>query len=239
MKPKVSVSFGSARVPLFLSNPKRRAAAASPPPPLTLFLHTQHIMASTNNEVPFYLKMSQILIGLVAFFYVLYIGQDILLPIIYATVFAILLNPVINFLCSKGMGRVPAILLTLLMAILLTSMLIYFISIQLATFSETFPELKLRFVQMFKDSTSWVSQTFNVRTSKINTWLDQAKEQGLSNSSSMIGQTLSTLGGLFAVVFLLPVYIFMILFYKPLLLDFIGQLFPDEKHEIVHAGNTP
>jgi predicted PurR-regulated permease PerM len=195
-------------------------------------------MATTNSEVPFYLKMSQILIGLVAFFYVLYIGQDILLPIIYATVFAILLNPVINFLCNKGIGRVLAIFLTLFMAILLTSILIYFISMQLATFGETFPALKLRFVQMFKDCTSWVSETFNIRTSKINTWLDQAKEQGLSNSSSMIGQTLSTLGGLFSVVFLLPVYIFMILFYKPLLLDFIGQLFPEEKHEMVHEVLT-
>jgi len=188
---------------------------------------------STQTQEPVYAKLTLIIIGLLAFFYVLYIGQDIIVPLIYATVFAILLNPAVNYLSGKGVGRVLSIFLVLTMAFLLTAGLIYFLSAQLSIFSETFPQIKLRFLQLFQEGLHWVSNTFNIRTSKLNAWLAQMQEQGMSNSTTVIGQTLSTIGSIFVIVFLMPVYIFMILFYKPLLLDFISQLFSNDKHDTV------
>jgi predicted PurR-regulated permease PerM len=41
----------------------------------------------------------------------------------------------------------------------------------------------------------------------------------------MVGKTLINLGNLLVVLFLIPVYVFMILFYQPLLLDFIRKIF--------------
>ena len=55
----------------------------------------------------------------------------------------------------------------------------------------------------------------------------------MENSSALIGQTISTIGGVLAMIFLIPVYIFMILFYKSLLLEFISRLFPKDKHATV------
>ena len=59
------------------------------------------------------------------------------------------------------------------------------------------------------------------------------KSEGFGLGSGVIGQTLATVGGALVVMFLLPVYTFMILFYKPLLLDFIARLFPQERHKAV------
>src|SRR5436190_11427933 len=83
-----------------------------------------------NTNIPFYLKISQILLGLVAFFYVMYIGQDIILPLIYATILAILLNPFVNFLCNHGINRVVAILTAVLLSFIIVAALFYFISAQ-------------------------------------------------------------------------------------------------------------
>ncbi|MBL0045307.1 MAG: AI-2E family transporter [Flavobacteriales bacterium] len=68
---------------------------------------------------------------------------------------------------------------------------------------------------------------------RIRAWLESMKAKGLANGSVVVGSTLTTLGGVFAVVFLLPVYMFMILFYKPLLLEFIARLFPPARHAVV------
>ncbi len=186
----------------------------------------------TSVELPFYLKCAQITIGLVAFFYILYIGHDIIVPLIFSTILAILLNPVVNFL-SRKVNRVISIFLAIIFAVLILAGLFYFIGSQMAMFSESFPLLKQKFNGYFADIVSWVSQKFNVSTPKIKAWIAERKNQGLENGSVVIGQTLVSVTGAMVVVLLVPVYIFLILFYKPLLLDFIAMCFSSSKHETV------
>lgn len=188
---------------------------------------------SDNNTYPTYFKIANIAIAMLAIFYILFIGQAIILPLVYAAIFAILLDPFVNWLCARRFNRVIAILLSLLLAIILASGVVYFISAQLATLSETLPQFKEQFGLLIKQCFGWISETFNVKTTKIYAWVEQAKNQGMDNSGVLIGNTLSTVGSLLAIIFLVPVYIFMFLFYKPLLLDFIGQLFTRDKHNTV------
>lgn len=187
----------------------------------------------TTKKLPVYAKLSLIMMGLIAFFYMLYVGQDILVPLIFATIFAILLNPVVNFLCRKGMNRVVAIMIVLTTALVTVAALMYFIGSQVSMFSETVPQLKQKIALIFNDIIDWVSQKFNVGKPKISAWVDKTKVEGMDNSSAVIGETLGTIGGVLILVFLLPVYTFMILFYKPLLLEFIAKLFQRDKHKVV------
>jgi predicted PurR-regulated permease PerM len=183
--------------------------------------------------LPLYAKLSLITMGLIAFFYILYVGQDILVPLIFATIIAILLNPVVNFLCKKGMNKVVAIMIVLIVALVIISALMYFIGSQISSFTESMPEFKQKISAIFNDLTDWVSQKFNVGKPRIAALVDKTKGEGMNNSSAVIGQTLGTIGGVLALVFLLPVYTFMILFYKPLLLEFIARLFERDKHKVV------
>ena len=190
-------------------------------------------MMDTTKTLPLYAKLSLITMGLIAFFYILYIGQDILVPLIFATIIAILLNPVINFLCRKGMNKVVAILLVLTVALVTIAALMYFIGSQVSSFSESMPEFKQKISAIFNDIVNWVSQKFNVGKPKIAAWVDKTKGEGMGNSSAVIGETLGTISGVLVLIFLLPVYTFMILFYKPLLLEFIARLFQRDKHKVV------
>ena len=191
-------------------------------------------MENTNNqEYPLYIRVANIFIAIMALFYVLYIGQSIILPLVYAAIFAILLNPMVNWLIAKKMNRALAIFIILSLATIVSIGILYFISSQIMVFGETFPQFKVQFGQLMKEFFAWISHTFNVKTTKINAWVEQVKSQGLDNSTVVIGQTLSTIGSVLAIIFLVPVYIFMMLFYKPLLLDFMGQLFHRDKHGAV------
>lgn len=184
-------------------------------------------------KLPVYSKLAQILLGITAFFYILYIGQGIIIPLVFATILAILLNPVVNYLIRKKINRVAAILLALFAAIILLAGLTYFIGSQASLFTETFPQLKEKIISLFQDLIVWVSQTFNVSMEKSGAWITRLKTEGMSSGTTAIGQTLLTLTGILVVLLLLPVYIFMILFYKPQLLEFIARLFQREKHSVV------
>jgi len=170
--------------------------------------------------------------GLVAFFYILYIGHDIIVPLIFSTILAILLNPIVNFF-SRKINRVVSIFLSILLAMVVIAGLFYFIGSQLAMFSESFPLLKQKFNGYFADIISWVSDTFNVSTPKIKAWIAKTKNQGMEGGGEFIGHTLVSISGALVVLLLVPVYIFLILFYKPLLLDFIAMCFSSSKHTTV------
>lgn len=188
---------------------------------------------NSTGSVPLFLKLAQIIMGMLSFFFIVYVGRSVLVPLIFATILAILLNPVVNYLCRKKFNRLFAISMALLLAIILVAALVYFITSQMAKFSSSLPQLQDSFHKVGNDVLSWVSSTFKISSGKINRWVQTMRDGTMNNSGVIIGQTISGISNLFAFIFLLPVYIFMILFYKPLLLEFIARLFKKEKHHMV------
>ena len=75
-------------------------------------------MDNASVKLPMYLKIAQIFMGIAVFFFILYIGQDIIIPLVFAIMIAILLNPVILFLCRMKIPRVLAIILSLIVTML-------------------------------------------------------------------------------------------------------------------------
>jgi len=189
--------------------------------------------ADTSFRFPFYARLILIFMGAVFFAYAMYVAQEIIVPFLYATIIAVLLNPIVNFLVRKRMKRIIAITIAVLVAIIFTLGIIYLITSQLKMFQSTFPKLELKFTQMINDGAHWVSAKFNVSPQKLSAWLAKTKTEIMSNGNALIGQTLLTISGLLIIIFLVPVYIFMILYYKPLLLEFIRMLFDKiHKHKV-------
>jgi len=180
-------------------------------------------------NVPFYLKISQILIGMVAFFFIMYIGQDIIIPIVYSLIIAILLDPAVSFLVRKKVNIFVAITVVMLIAIAILITIIYFISSQITMFADAIPMLQQKFDLLLNQSIDFISSNFGVEASKIHEWLEKTKSEGMGNTSALIGSTLGTVSSFVAALILLPVYIFMFIYYKPLLLNFISKLSPEEK----------
>ncbi len=184
-------------------------------------------------KLPLYLKFSQILLAIVALLGLLYVGQDVIVPVLFSLIISILLNPMVNFFHRIGINRVISILICITLLMVFVTGLFIFVGSQMATFSDTWPQLKQKFNLLFADGVDWFSQTFNVSKSKIGVWVTNTRKESMSGAGDMIGQTLVSIGGVFATVFLFPVYIFLFIFYKPLLLHFVAKLFSKEKHKVV------
>jgi predicted PurR-regulated permease PerM len=184
-------------------------------------------------KLPTYLKIAQILMGISVFFFILYIGQDIIIPLVFAIMIAILLNPVILFLCRMKIPRVPAIILSLVVTMSLITGIFYFFISQISLFSESFPLFKQKFLSLFNDSERWVSRTFNVSKWKVDAWVTKEQKEGIDNGTVVITKTVTTIGGMFMTFIIMPVYVFFIIYYKPLLLEFIARLFPKNLHVMV------
>lgn len=193
---------------------------------------------NTPFKIPFYAKASLIFIGVLAFISVLYISQHIIVPVIYATIIAIVLSPVVNFFVKHKMNRIVAITLTIIIVIVFIISMLTLLSSQASMFSESFPKLIARFNQLLVQSEHFVSVYFKISTVKINAWVSETNALIFSNSRSMIGQTLLGIGSVLVILILIPVYVFMILFYQPLLIEFIHRLFSTKRHEALNEVLT-
>jgi predicted PurR-regulated permease PerM len=176
-------------------------------------------------QFPFFVKASLIIIGLYFSVQILYIAQDIILPIIYAVIVSIAISPMVNFFVRRKINRALSISLVLALAMLVSALLVGMLVSQASLLSEGWPQLTDKLEQLIQQSVIWASGYFNISVRKINAWMTKEKVELLNNSSAYIGTTLSTVGGVLAGAFLTPVYIFMILFYQPHLVAFAHRLF--------------
>lgn len=185
--------------------------------------------------LPSYAKYSLFLVGIYVLVSMLFIAQDILLPLIYATLIAILLSPVVDFLTRKKINRALAIALTLSLVLIILAVCVILISSQASLLSEAWPSLIFKLKELLHQSTTWISVNFHIDSQQIDTEISKAKMEMNTNSNKVIGFTVSTVGSILSSVFLFPVYIFMILYYHNHLLEFIHQLFGAQNGNQVSA----
>jgi len=176
-------------------------------------------------KFPFYAKASLIFIGLYAFISMLYIARGIIVPFIFAVIIATVLHPVVNFFEKKKINRVVAIIITLFLSVIIIAAFGTFFFTQASRFGESWPILDTKFTEIFNQSVTWASGYLDISPEKINLWISETKNDIINASSNAIGQTLVIVGGIVAILLLIPVYIFMLLFYQPLLLEFFRRLF--------------
>lgn len=180
---------------------------------------------NTVTKLPFYAKVTLVLIGFYLFASILFIAQDIILPLIYATIIAISISPGVNFLVRKKVNRTIGIFVVLIVALLLIVALILLIVTQASLMGQAWPQLLDKFESLLNQGIAWASGFFDISILQINTWIAKSKAELMNNSSAAIGLTLTTMSGVLASVFLTPVYIFMILYYQPHLIEFTRRFF--------------
>ena len=182
-------------------------------------------MTDEKLKLPLYAKASIFIIGLIASIAILYIARSIIVPIIFAVIIAIVLHPVVNFFLKIKINRVVAILITIFLTFLIICALGLLIVSQISKFTESLPVLIDKFRTMFDQAIIWISGYFDLNPLKINDWISKTQGDLINTSSAAIGQTLVILGNALVIFFLLPVYVFLLLFYHPILIEFIHRIF--------------
>jgi len=175
-------------------------------------------------KLPFYAKVTIFLVGLIALLAIMYIAKSIIVPIFFAVIIAIVLHPVVNFFVRIKINRIVAILITLLLTFLVIAAFGAVLFSQASRFGESWPILVEKFTSLLNQNIADAAEYFDKDPQKIHDWITKTQGEIINTSTAAIGQTLVLLGNGLIVLLLIPFYIFMILFYQPILLEFIVRL---------------
>ncbi len=173
-------------------------------------------------KYPFYIRATIILFGLILCSYALANLRDILVPFSFALFLAILLNPLVDRLLAWKVPRVPAIALALLAAIITIAAVWYFLAMQMMHFTSQLPALERKATDLVSKLQQRLAQ--KIPMDKQNQYIAEAK----AGIKPLIAQTLGTVAGSLSTAFLLPIYTFLLLYYKTLILNFLYEIFAEE-----------
>ena len=185
-------------------------------------------------QYPFYIRSTVIIFGLILLFYSLSVLQETLVPLSFALLLAILLNPLIIKLEKWKIPKVAAISMAIFLSVIIIAGVFYLLTTEIASFSDQLPVFKKKMGDMWSALQHEVGSYFNISKTKQKQYIDEAG-QGLK---PMIG---TAAGGIMSVVgmaVLMPVYTFLFLYYKVLLLNFLFEVFADENEKDVRVVLT-
>ena len=124
-------------------------------------------MADKEINFPFYARITIFLVGSFALTAMLYIAQGIVVPIVFAVIIAILLQPLVNFFVRLRINRLLSITITLFITFLIIVAFGFLLFSQLSRFSESWPILVEKFTGILNQTITWSSEYFDIKPQKI------------------------------------------------------------------------
>lgn len=188
------------------------------------------------NQLPLTVKRSIELLGLCLIIALFSVANAIIMPLLMAFFISLMLLPMFRFLRKIKIPEIIAIVLVILAAALIVILILGFLSLQIASLVKDFPQLEKNLNQHWTTLSDWVNRNLNLSADQQIKVLQEQGTNLLNNAGSYLSGAALSLTGVFVFMGLLPIYIFLILFYKNLLLRFIFLWFNRDDHPQVESA---
>lgn len=173
------------------------------------------------SQQPFSSRLAFILISVVIVIYGMYILSDLLIPLSFSIIFALLLLPITQRLENLRLPRSIAITIAILLSLGIFVFLFYMVYIQILDLEEVFPQLLEKAGVLYKNTQVFIRHNFHLSTYQQKVEGKKYLTELIKNNSSFIGNTLSVTTGLLGNLTIIPLYVFLLLLYR----DFIRVFF--------------
>ncbi|WP_018613803.1 AI-2E family transporter [Segetibacter koreensis] len=187
-------------------------------------------------ELPVSVRRSIELIGLYTCGLIIVEGNGIIAPIVMAFLISIVIFPVYSFFIRKKFPESLSIAISLILLLAIVGGIIWFFSTQISALIDDFPVIKDNVTVHLNSLSEWINRKTNFSTERQLAFINDQSKKLLNYAGGILGGAATSVTSVFVFVGLIPIYVFLILFYKNLLLRFIFLWFPRESHEKVKDG---
>jgi predicted PurR-regulated permease PerM len=183
-------------------------------------------------KFPFYIKLTALLVCLIAIFTILYFGSEIISPVLLALLFAIMLRPVVGFLITKL--RFPhfiAVVSAIVLFVTLFLGVFYFLSIQISDMANDWGKIKSNFMYHLEHLQQMVRENFNLSKREQNEIITKATNDSMTDGKQIVGTTLNSFADILLNATLVPIYTFLFLLYQSHFVKFLCKVVKPENHK--------
>jgi predicted PurR-regulated permease PerM len=163
-------------------------------------------------------QITIVLIFSIAVFFILIVGQSIIVPLVVAVFLAFLLLPLASFFERRGLSRALSAISAILLAIIVLSGIIFLLGSQVTRFAKDMEDISSRLDELISFLPAQVVES-------VNNMADGNFTTFLKDNVSNILMGLSGFVSSFTFVIVIPIYIALILIYRSQFREFLFRVF--------------
>ncbi len=152
-----------------------------------------------------------------------YTLRSVLVPLMFAVVISIMLYPVCHWLERMKLPRAAASIISVILATLILSGLLYFIVHQVIVIGRDGQDIADNFGKIYDSIQQFIARRFGVEPGTITSQIREQAHQSLSGMGKYLTSAFSSAGGTLASGVLVPIYTFFFLYYRDFFKDFLIQ----------------
>lgn len=164
---------------------------------------------------------------------ILYFGRDVFIPVSFALLISFVLYPVCTWLEGKGLGRFTSILIAVTILLLIGALLLVLLVTQFLNFMQEWPTFQPRLMETLHKLSVQLEGMFGMPQVQIMKILSNGS--GGNIILGIVQGTLSASAYYSVMIFLVPVYSVIILYYRSYWMKLLQRLFPNERNEKLHT----
>ena len=182
------------------------------------------------SNLPITVRRAIELMGIYFLGVIIFVGKDVITPLLMAFFLAIMLLPVYRFFRKRKLPETLSITAALLFLLIVVGLVVWFFSSQVSRLVSDFPEIKKNVSIHLQSLSAWINDKTDFSTQSQLQLINDQSEKLLTYAGNVLTGAASSVTSVVIFIGLLPIYIFLFLFYKNLLLKFTFYWFPPATH---------
>jgi predicted PurR-regulated permease PerM len=185
-----------------------------------------------NTKNPMYVKVTYVLLMVILSFYAVIMAKDFLYPIVLGVLFGYLVYPISNFFEKRGLPRIPASLIGIAFFVFIVGFTLISIYKQAGNLLDNFPLYKQRALANIDNLESLIEHEFGIADLRLADFLRSRVKSLFEAGSEQMNNLFSNITGTLFSLAILPVYMFLFLYYRTKLAYFIMKMISKENRPI-------
>ena len=186
-----------------------------------------------NSTLPVTVRRSIEMLGLFLAGALIMMASDVIMPLILSFFLSLVLLPICRFLTKRKVPNVIAILIAILLLAIVVAIFVWLFFVQINSLIIDFPKIRDNMTAHINNLSAWIERKGHFSTQQQTKILNEQGNKLLNYAGGVLGGVAASATGLLLFFGLIPIYIFFMLYYKNLLLNFVFLWFRPANHENV------
>lgn len=181
-------------------------------------------------DMPVTIKRSIELLGLFLIGALLVMGKIIIMPLLMSFFISIMLLPLYRFFRRRKFPDALAVFLPILLVIIVGALVVWLFYNQTSFLLSDYPKIEKNLTIHLNALSSWISRVFNFSPTEQLKFISDQSNKFLSYAANVLSGAAGSATGTLLFIGLLPVYTYLLIMYRSILMKFILMCFEPKEH---------
>ncbi|THU38217.1 AI-2E family transporter [Niastella caeni] len=186
-------------------------------------------------DIPVTVKRSLELLGLFLIGFIIVIGKIIIMPLLMSFFISIMLLPLFRFFRRLRLAEGLAIFLPILFMFIVMALIVWLFYNQMRFLLYDFQTIQQNLTTHLNKLSLWISRVFDFSPKEQVEFMNQQSNKLLNYAASIFSGAAGSATGTLIFLGLLPIYTFLLMMYRGILMKFILLCFEPKEHENIQV----